>query len=204
MGADIVGFIGCPLQNSLGIDGFLGKLKLRAFKRQIEASIPAHQRTQVRIQVQGTNRASQTLNYEGILRELGNFESGIPECANCPLSGGRPVGCYRFIKYPIDSIGLMVQLLTPWSRFPAEFNYLEYDGNKSTVTPSFWVELLKNKPCPHHPLDETGDPFFDIREHSILWSPGTSSEAVPLSTTKTSWMRALLDQISFWLRGHRF
>jgi hypothetical protein len=91
-------------------------------------------------------------------------------------------------------------LLTPWSRFPAEFNYLEYDGNKSTVTPSFWVELLKGKQCPHHPIDETGDPFFDIREQSFLWGPGTSPEDLAPMAHKPSWMSALLNKITAWLR----
>jgi molybdopterin-synthase adenylyltransferase len=119
-------------------------------------------------------------------------------------TGGGPQVVWPNGVLASTAIGLMVQLLTPWSRFPSEFNYLEYDGNKSTVTPSFWVELLKNKSCPHHPLEETGDPLFDIRDHSILWEPGTPSEAVLPATAKISRVRALLDQIGSWLRGHHF
>jgi len=104
MGADIVGFIGCPLQNSLGLDGFLAKLKLRTYKVQIEERVPAHQRSQLKVEVAGSNRATQMLTYDGIVREVSDFEQGIPECANCPISGGRPIGCYRYIKYPIDSL----------------------------------------------------------------------------------------------------
>lgn len=81
-------------------------------------------------------------------------------------AGGRPQVVWPNGVLASTAIGLMVQLLTPWSRFSVEFNYLEYDGNKSTIAPSFWVEQLRNKRCPHHPLDETGDPFFDVREYS--------------------------------------
>lgn len=104
MGADIIGFINCPLQNSLGLDGFLHKLKLRAYRGTVEDMVPAHQRAEVKIEVQGTNNKPRMLTYQGILNELGSFENGIPECANCPISGGRQLGCYRFVKYPIDSL----------------------------------------------------------------------------------------------------
>lgn len=63
------------------------------------------------------------------------------------------------------AVGLAAQLLTPWFPRPPAFTYLEYDGNRGTVSISARVELLKDTVCPHHPPDETGDPFFDIREH---------------------------------------
>lgn len=63
------------------------------------------------------------------------------------------------------AVGLATQLLTPWFPRPPAFTYLEYDGNRGTVSVSARVDLLKDTACPHHPLDETGDPFFDIREH---------------------------------------
>ena len=61
------------------------------------------------------------------------------------------------------AVGLAIQVVTPWLRNPQEFTYLEYDGNKGTVSASQKVEILKNQTCIHHPADETGDPFFDIR-----------------------------------------
>lgn len=105
MGADIIGFINCPLQASLGLDGFLHKLKLRAYRGMIEEMVPQHQRAEVRVEVQSSNKQPQELNYAGILKQLGDFERGIPECATCPISGGgQAVGCYRFVKYPVDSM----------------------------------------------------------------------------------------------------
>lgn len=111
------------------------------------------------------------------------------EAKNYGDAGPRPQVVWPNGVLASTAIGLMVQLITPWSRFPFEFNYLEYDGNKSTVSQSFWVERLKNKVCPHHPPDETGDPLFDIRKHAHRW------EVVPeMDKTipqKTSWLMHL-------------
>jgi len=63
------------------------------------------------------------------------------------------------------AVGLLMQLVTPWHSKAPEFTYLEYDGNKGTVTISKWVEMLTECVCPHHPSDETGDPLFDIGKH---------------------------------------
>jgi molybdopterin/thiamine biosynthesis adenylyltransferase len=63
------------------------------------------------------------------------------------------------------AVGMLMQLVTSWHHKAPSFAYLEYDGNRGTIMPSKRMEFLKAAPCPHHPLDETGDPLFDIREH---------------------------------------
>ena len=78
------------------------------------------------------------------------------------------------------AIGLLTQVLTPWYPNPPAFVYLEYDGNKGTVSHSVRMDILKHRTCPHHPPDETGDPMFDIRKH--LPSPGG-----PTSWWRTFW-----------------
>jgi hypothetical protein len=105
MGADYIGFRDCTLQRSLGDEGFLGKLKLRAYKGAVESQVPPEARGRIKIQVQTTGRAPRELDYEGICRELATFLAGSPECASCPLSGGgSPIGCYRYVTYPVDAI----------------------------------------------------------------------------------------------------
>jgi hypothetical protein len=64
------------------------------------------------------------------------------------------------------AVGLVVQLLTPWFNNPPEFVYLDYDGNKGTLTPNDRMEFLANTICPHHPANEVGDPLLDIRDYS--------------------------------------
>ena len=103
MGADIIGWIDCPLQHELSINGFLGKLKLRAYRGAVEANVPEGQRDGIRVQVMTDGREPREISYPQILAELGEFEAGIPECASCPISEGRPLGCYQYVTYPIDA-----------------------------------------------------------------------------------------------------
>lgn len=64
------------------------------------------------------------------------------------------------------AVGLIIQRITPW--FPARkaFVYLEYDGNLSTLVPAPYMRLFPDRiGCPHHPADETGDPFCVLPSH---------------------------------------
>ena len=81
-------------------------------------------------------------------------------------AGGRPQVVWSNGVLASAAIGLMTQMLTPWYPDPPGFVYLEYDGNKGTVTRSRCMDALGGSTCPHHPPDETGDPMFDVRRHS--------------------------------------
>jgi len=61
--------------------------------------------------------------------------------------------------------GLLAQLLTPWYPDPPSFVYLEYDGNRGTLSRSQRMKTLESESCRHHPSGETGDPRFDVRKH---------------------------------------
>ncbi len=102
MGADYVGFIGCELQRELGREGFQRKLKLAAFRRAVEGQVPPAQRANVKIQVMGANRRPETLSYDGILEQLGTFEQGCASCRTCMVGEREPLGCYRYVTYPVD------------------------------------------------------------------------------------------------------
>ena len=80
-------------------------------------------------------------------------------------AGGRPQVIWSNGVLASTAIGLAVQVLTPWHRKTPEFVYLEYDGNKGTITHSRSTNIYTATNCPHHPLDELGDPMYDIREH---------------------------------------
>ena len=104
MGADYVGWRGCSLQQDLGEEGFLGKLKLRGYRRVIEERVPPERRDVVRISVSVTGRGERELDHAGIVAELADFERGVADCATCPLaSDGAPVSCYRYVTYPVDA-----------------------------------------------------------------------------------------------------
>ena len=87
-------------------------------------------------------------------------------------AGGRPQVVWSNGVLASTVIGLVTQMLSPWYRNPPAFVYLEYDGNRGTVTRSAHMQTLKGSTCPHHPPDETGDPMFDIR-HLLHCEPGT-------------------------------
>ena len=80
-------------------------------------------------------------------------------------AGGRPQVVWANGVLASTAIGLLTQILTPWYQDLSAFVYLEYDGNKGTVSRSAHMDTLKESFCPHHPPDETGDPMFDIRKH---------------------------------------
>jgi hypothetical protein len=83
--------------------------------------------------------------------------------------------------------------LTLWFTEPPEFIYLDYDGNRGTLIPNDRMELLRNKVCPHHPSEETGDPLFDVREFNKFTADLTlskvklASKTAPISSWKRPW-----------------
>ena len=101
MGADIIGWRFCPLQRQLEPTGFLSKLKLRAYKAVIEQRVPEAQRGPIKLTVV-VNGEQRQLTYAGIVEDLQSFEAGIPECADCEVGGGTPLGCYRYVTFPVD------------------------------------------------------------------------------------------------------
>ena len=103
MGADMIGWRNCQLQQQLGMDEFLWRLKLSSMKHAVIQQVPEQQRFAVQITLQRLNRDTRNYSFQDILDDLGDFENGIPECAQCPISSGRTIGCYRYITYPIDA-----------------------------------------------------------------------------------------------------
>jgi hypothetical protein len=102
MGADIIGWRNCALQKQLGQDGFLGKLKMRAYQRVIEQQVPPEARDKVQVRVKVTGRPDRDLGYAEIRAAADEFARGIPECETCIISRGKPLGCYQYVTYPID------------------------------------------------------------------------------------------------------
>ena len=105
-------------------------------------------------------------------------------------AGARPQVVWSNGILASTAIGLLAQVLTPWYPNPPAFAYLEYDGNKGTVSRSAHMDALEHCACPHHPPNETGDPMFDIRKHL------ESQAAIPVSTKQSlSWWRLLRRRI---------
>jgi hypothetical protein len=103
MGADLIGWRNCSLQRELEPGGFLGKLKLRSYQQLIEDRVPPDKRAGIEIEVQVIGRGAKALTYEQIREGAEGFRRGSPECAQCPLAGGAPLGCYKYVTYPVDA-----------------------------------------------------------------------------------------------------
>ena len=88
------------------------------------------------------------------------------------------------------AMGLLTQVLTPWYPNPPKFVFLDYDGNKGTMTRNARMELLRDHVCPHHPADETGDPMFDIRKQAFRPRPTAAPEPT-LRWWQRIWNRVL-------------
>jgi hypothetical protein len=101
------------------------------------------------------------------------------EADNYGAAGGRPQVVWPNGVLASTAIGIAVQLVTPWFPDHPGFVYLEYDGNRGTVTPSVHMRTLSDRICPHHPANETGDPLFDIREYGRpITSEATTERAI--------------------------
>jgi len=81
-------------------------------------------------------------------------------------AGGRPQVVWPNGVLASTAVGIAIELLTPWHTNRSGFAYLEYDGNRRTVSVSHWVAALGAHKCPHYPPDETGDPGFDVQRLS--------------------------------------
>lgn len=103
MGADIIGWRRCALQEKLNLDGFLSKLKLRSYKTLLEQRVPEARRHSIQLSIQIQGRPPRDLSYHDICEELVRFEAETKECSTCPLSGGVEVGCYQYVHYPVDT-----------------------------------------------------------------------------------------------------
>ncbi|WP_036259133.1 ThiF family adenylyltransferase [Mesorhizobium sp. WSM3224] len=97
-------------------------------------------------------------------------------------AGSRPQVVWSNGVLASTAVGLLTQILTPWYPNPPSFVFLDYDGNKGTLTRNPRMELLKNHVCPHHPADETGDPLFDIRKQKFAARPVAAAASPPPHT----------------------
>ena len=82
-------------------------------------------------------------------------------------AGARPQVVWPNGVLASTAVGLAIQQISPWLKDPKAFAYFEYDGNRSTLVPSPYMRLGRESVvCPHHPPEETGDPFFVFNRHN--------------------------------------
>jgi hypothetical protein len=99
-GVDVVGWRSCGKQRELGPKRFALMLKKVARQASTGRSLPPPSMSSVALTPEQRRRQAQ--NQE--LREArASFDQGTPECAACPISNGKPYGCYTPVDFPIDA-----------------------------------------------------------------------------------------------------
>lgn len=96
-------------------------------------------------------------------------------------AGGKPQVVWPNGVLASTAVGLFTQLVCPWHDKPMAVAYLEYDGNKHTVSPSMRLAAIGNRPCSHYNPNETGEPRFDIRTPPLQAKPPVVTSAVSTS-----------------------
>ncbi len=85
------------------------------------------------------------------------------EARNYGAAGGRPQVVWANGVLASTAVGLVVQLLTPWSQRERLGAYLVYDGNTGVVSEGDRFRRWRG-PCSHYPETAVGDLSFDIRK----------------------------------------
>jgi molybdopterin-synthase adenylyltransferase len=79
-------------------------------------------------------------------------------------AGGRPQMIWPNSVLASAAVGIVLQLLTPWFQREPGAILLRLEGNTQTLTDDPWVQQHRNRACPHYPLADLGDPFFNAKE----------------------------------------
>ncbi len=91
---------------------------------------------------------------------MGFFDGDNDEKPAYLDAGGRPQVIWPNGVLASTALGLLMQLLTPWSKQPIT-PYLEYDGNSHQIQRSKQLDFIKGT-CSHFPEDAVGDPFWTL------------------------------------------
>jgi hypothetical protein len=103
-------------------------------------------------------------------------------------AGGRPQVVWSNGLLASLAVGLVVQMVTPWSRRAKPGAYLSYDGNSGLVTEAERFRRWSAS-CTHYPNAAVGDMTFDIRK----FMAGEISASQP----RVSWV----ERIRLYFRG---
>ncbi len=112
------------------------------------------------------------------------------EAENYGAAGGRPQVVWPNGVLASLAVGLLVQLVSPWTNTAIDSAYLEYDGNRHQVGTSNRLKAVADCQCSHYLADQTGDPLFDIRRQVFGTGDATEPDTVerPLGWWKRLWL----------------
>lgn len=153
-----------------GLDSVRGKDELDAFCRRflipyIDQGMDVHKLGGghghlVAGQVVLSEPGSPCLRCMGIVTDAALVE----ESRRYGAAGGRPQVVWSNGVLASLAVGLVVQLITPWSRRARPGAYLSYDGNSGLMVEAERFRRWSAS-CTHYPNGAVGDMTFDIRKY---------------------------------------
>ena len=153
-----------------GLDNVRGKDELDAFCRRflipyIDQGKDVHKLGAghghlVAGQVMLSEPGSPCLRCMGIVTDAALAE----ESRKYGAAGGRPQVVWSNGVLASLAVGLVVQMVTPWTRRARPGAYLSYDGNSALVKEAERFRRWTAASCSHYPHIAVGDPSFDIRK----------------------------------------
>ncbi|MGY3577830.1 HesA/MoeB/ThiF family protein [Bradyrhizobium sp. USDA 4504] len=104
-------------------------------------------------------------------------------------AGGRPQVVWSNGVLASLAVGLVVQLITPWSRRTRPGAYLSYDGNSGRVGESERFRRWSAS-CTHYPQTAVGDMTFDIRKR--MGGRAKTDQSLP------TWLAHIMRSVGKW------
>lgn len=87
------------------------------------------------------------------------------EAGQYGAAGSRPQVIWPNGVLASTAVGVMMQVVVPWSDVQRDVQLLEYDGNSHEVRTSSALPYLREKTCPHFSgVENLGDPWFAIKK----------------------------------------
>ncbi|NOK38859.1 hypothetical protein HMI49_37300 [Corallococcus exercitus] len=181
MGADVVGFRGCALQNELGEAGFLRKLKLKAYKDAADAAVPPERKPKLKLNIRIGDTPPVSMAYPDLEQEAEAFTRRVSGCEDCPITEGAPVGCYAYVSYPIDAPAeeLLFEVVVRGLESPGSVGHRFHQEimGRFEPPPAEWVERrgeAQGALCVlEHPLEHSWHEGGEVRRLTsadVLWA----------------------------------
>jgi hypothetical protein len=101
-GVDLIGWRGCAKQKELGHGRFVHAVRIMATAAELAPNVPQNMPSEAA--AVSPDRRRQLQQYREIREGAHAYAQGTPECATCPISAGRPYGCYHFVHFPFDEV----------------------------------------------------------------------------------------------------
>ena len=117
----------------------------------------------------------------GIVTEEGLAQ----EARRYGTAGGRPQVVWPNGLLASSAVGLVIQMLTPWSKSRSTAAFLEYDGNRHELRTADILRRKSATPCSHYNGGDLGDPFFRLADlQDSLDQPAKAENTIPLPATE--------------------